>query len=79
MSDDDQRESKGIWSKEPPSAPGFYWCRQYGRTRMVSVWKYPSANDERLFTNEDGGAQLDDRELYGGAMWNGPIQPPVYA
>lgn len=46
---------------------------------MVSVWKYPSVNDSRLFTNEDGGAPLDDRELYGGAMWNGPIQPPVYA
>lgn len=29
------------WSKDVPTAPGFYWCHQYGRTRMVSVWKYP--------------------------------------
>lgn len=66
------------WSKDAPTTPGFYWCHQYGRTRMVSVWKYPSANDNRLFTNEDG-APLDDKELYEGAMWKGPIQPPAYA
>lgn len=76
---DDQRESKGTWSKEAPYAPGFYWCRQYGRTRMVSVWKYSNATDGRLFTNEDGGAPLDNLDLYEGALWNGPIQPPVYA
>ena len=44
---------------------------------MVSVWKYKDKSE--LFTDEDGGAPLDDSELYGDAEWNGPIQPPVYA
>ena len=72
-------ESHGAWSEEAPTAPGFYWCRQHGRTRMVSVWKYPEPERSELYTNEDGGASLGDRELYEGAMWNGPIQPPVYS
>ena len=46
---------------------------------MVSVWKYPEPERSELYTNEDGGASLGDRELYEGAMWNGPIQPPVYS
>lgn len=62
------------WSKDVPTAPGFYWCHQYGRTRMVSVWKYPDPERDTLFTNEDG-APLDDMEMYEGAMWSGPIQP----
>ncbi len=71
--------SSSAWSKHAPTAPGFYWCRQYGRTRMVSVWKYDDPKRDELFTNEDGGASLGDKELYEGAMWNGPISPPVYA
>lgn len=73
---DDQREAQKRWSSDAPSVPGVYWCLQYGRPRTVSVWKYKDS--DRLFTNEDGGAPLDDHELYGGAQWSGPIRTPAY-
>ena len=65
-----------VWSDDTPSTQGFYWCYQYGKTRMVNVWKYSSGKDDRLFTNEDGGSLVSDRELYEGAKWSGPITPP---
>jgi hypothetical protein len=64
------------WSNSTPSAPGFYWCYQHGRTRMVSVGQYAIDNANVLFTNEDGGAPVGDRELYGTAKWLGPVTPP---
>ena len=42
---------------------------------MVKVWKYQS-EDDRLFTNEDGGALVTDEELYDEVQWYGPILPP---
>lgn len=64
------------WTIKTPDGAGFYWCYQYKYMRMVSVWKYPRADDARLFTNEDGGAPVTDQELYSGALWYGPIEPP---
>lgn len=73
---DDQSKDQKRWSRDAPSVPGVYWCLQYGRPRTVSVWKYKDS--DRLFTNEDGGAPLDDHELYGGSQWSGPIRTPAY-
>jgi hypothetical protein len=39
---------------------------------MVKVWQ---ASGNRLCTNEDGGAPISD-EIYLGALWSGPIDPP---
>ena len=67
-----------MWSKQTPKIPGFYWCCQNGNVRMVKVWAYrPQANDDCLYTNEDGGVQVTDPELYSGSVWSGPIEPPA--
>jgi len=68
-----------VWTKDLPTEPGFYWCHQFGRTRMVSVWRYSGKPYSGLFTNEDGGSPLMDSNMYKDAEWNGPIKPPVYA
>ncbi len=65
------------WSSKTPNMPGWYWCHQRGETRMVNVWKYTTVADSRLFTNEDGGSLVADKELYGAAKWQGPIEPPT--
>ncbi len=44
---------------------------------MVNVWKYHSGGDGRLFTNEDCGALVTDPELYAGAKWSVPTEPPA--
>ena len=62
------------WSTERPTRPGMYWCQQYNRVRIVSVWE--RRDDLALLTNEDGGAYLADPELYDTAKWMGPIIPP---
>jgi hypothetical protein len=74
---EDQSKDQKRWSSDAPSVPGFYWCLKYGRPRVVYVWKYKDSG--RLFTSEGGGAPLDDREMYGGAQWSGPIRTPAYA
>ncbi len=66
-----------MWKKETPKSPGFYWCYQRGNVRMINVWSYkPQNNDDRLYTNEDGGAEVKDSELYSDALWIGPIERP---
>jgi hypothetical protein len=60
------------WTFKKPSKTGWYWCRRYGRTRMVNVW----GDGKPFFTNEDGGAPIDDDDLYGNSLWYGPIIPP---
>lgn len=66
------------WTKNRPSEPGWYWCRQYEKSRMVNVWR--QYLNKKLYTNEDGGAPIDDPELYGSShgttLWCGPIDPP---
>ena len=69
-------ESKAMqWTKQRPAVPGFYWCCQRNNVRMVRVWNYERGS--RLFTNEDGGAAIDD-DLYLDAYWYGPIQAPEF-
>ena len=64
------------WTNDPPKEVGFYWCRQNGDTRMVKVWAYKINNPPiTFFTNEDGGASVND-QMYNGAKWCGPIVPP---
>jgi len=61
------------WTHQTPKKVGFYWCRFEKRIRMVKVWKQSTGAE--LYTNEDGGASLDDN-MYLGVLWNGPISPP---
>ncbi len=65
------------WSSKTPNTPGWYWCHQRGETRMVKVWKYTTFADSRLFTNAAGGSLVADKEIYGAAKWQGPIDPPT--
>ena len=58
-----------LWSDTTPTENGFYWCHQNGKTRMVKVWS------DGKYTNEDGGAPVNDA-MYEGAKWYGPIEPP---
>lgn len=62
-----------MWSNDRPTAPGFYWCHQRGKTRIVHIWCYK--NGTELFTNEDGGASIKDA-LYDGAQWMAAVNPP---
>jgi len=66
------------WTYNTPNEPGFYWCRQYGRVRMVSVWRYKNSVNKptQFFTNENGGTLVNDSELYADALWCGPLIPP---
>jgi len=61
------------WTHQAPKEVGFYWCKFEERIRMVKVWKQSTGTE--LYTNEDGGASLDDN-IYSGVLWNGPINPP---
>lgn len=63
--------NEAMWHDTPQTKHGFYWCYQNGKTRMVKVW----GNGFGTYTNEDGGAAVDD-EIYAGAKWYGPIEPP---
>ena len=60
-----------LWCDAIPTSKGFYWCYQHKTPRMVKVW----GRDDKLFTNEDGGAGVNDK-MYQGAKWYGPITPP---
>lgn len=62
-----------MWSNDRPTTPGFYWCHQRGKTRIVHIWCYK--NGTELFTNEDGGASIKDM-LYDGAQWMAAVIPP---
>ena len=62
-----------MWSNDRPTTPGFYWCHQRGKTRIVHIWCHK--NGTELFTNEDGGASIKDM-LYDGAQWMAAVIPP---
>ena len=62
-----------MWSNDRPTTPGFYWCHQRGKTRIVHIWCYK--NGTELFTNEDGGASIKDT-LYDGTQWMTAGIPP---
>ena len=62
-----------MWSNDRPTTPGFYWCHQRGKTRIVHIWCYK--NGTELFTNEDGGASIKDT-LYDGTQWMAAVIPP---
>ena len=62
-----------MWSNDRPTTPGFYWCHQHGKTRIVDIWCYK--NGTELFTNEDGGASIKDT-LYDGTQWMAAVIPP---
>ena len=65
------------WIKDKPTKKGKYWCLKNGLSRVVSVWKYDDDNDNRLFTNEDGGGSLAD-SFYNNCLWsNIPIPEPA--
>ena len=61
-----------MWSNDRPTTPGFYWCHQRGKTRIVHIWCYK--NGTELFTNEDGGASIKDT-LYDGTQWMAAVIP----
>ena len=63
------------WTKHKPARPGWYWCFQYGRVRIVHIWRYKGESD--LFTNEDGGASINDSDYNSALWWSDPIKPPV--
>lgn len=63
------------WTTQRPAVPGFYWCSHCNNLRMVRVWTL--GDDPRLFTNEDGGAAIED-DLYLNTYWYGPIQAPEF-
>lgn len=62
-----------MWSNDRPTTPGFYWCHQRGKTRIVHIWCYK--NGTELFTNEGGGASIKDT-LYDGTQWMAAVIPP---
>lgn len=62
-----------MWLNDRPTTPGFYWCHQRGKTRIVHIWRYK--NGTELFTNEDSGASIKDT-LYDGTQWMAVVIPP---
>ena len=65
-----------MWEKKTTFEPGFYWCSQNNSIRMVHIWQYNSQSTVKgMFTNEDGGASVNDK-MYATALWYGPIVPP---
>ena len=63
------------WKTKKPTKTGWYWIKTSSHNvRIIHVWKTMLSNE--FYTNEDGGASIEDEELYSGALWYGPIQPP---
>lgn len=56
----------GSWQAERPTEPGRYWVKQHQHKRVVNIWR--SMTDNNLYTNEDGGAPLED-PMYDEALW----------
>ena len=72
---DKRTDPKSVgWTKERPKAPGFYWIRKNDRIWTIHVWCH-KAEPEKLYTNEDGAASINDDELYGSAEFKGPFEP----
>ena len=69
-------EAAQAWVKERPTKTGSYWIKRGDDVRVIKIWDHITPTDERLFTNEDGGAPITDPELYDNALWSGPITPP---
>jgi len=58
-----------LWTTEPPTEPGWYWIistyTAKQEPRLIHIWRYEDPKlGKRLFTNEDGGAPLNDKMLY---------------
>lgn len=63
------------WTRKHPEKVGYYWVRYANNRRvkrLVHVWTYRGKNGQ-MFTNEDGGAPVDDTETYPDAEWAGPV------
>jgi len=69
-----------VWVSERPTVVGWYWMWKPAlrhvcdEPRIIHVWTYTSSPGP-LFTNEDGGAPIED-EIYSGCLWRGPIEVP---
>ena len=62
--------------KDKPESAGYYWLKNMlsaAPARIVEVWGYEVGG--ALFTNDDGGASLDD-ERYETCKWLGPLVEP---
>jgi len=65
------------WVAGRPTEVGWYWVWKPGLIydpRLIHVWRYPNGPGT-LFTNEDGGAAIED-EMYDGCYSLGPIVAP---
>ena len=73
----------GQWSKTTPDTTGEWWfCpEKWGSPRIVRVAGPTKRMDGTavLYTNEDGGAGVDDPELYSNGWWMKASERPMPA
>lgn len=61
------------WTKDKPTAPGFYWMRNEQAVSVVEVWKGPRGELVVLYPGDEvekGFLEIPDAE------WAGPIPEP---
>ena len=64
--------------EDKPKTLGYYWVKNWLSSKpakIVKVWGYKSVKGDQLFTNEDGGASIDD-DMYLHCKWYGPLEEP---
>ena len=61
------------WTLEKPTRPGYYWCREDGRTYLVSVDPDPNWRSGHVTGNEMSFSLDND---FNKAEWYGPLEVP---
>jgi len=69
------------WTSDEPKVSGFYWLRLRGRPPVVVDYTFYPDPDLSPCVYHTGREDWDhprhERDLYAGALWCGPILPPV--
>lgn len=62
-----------MWTKTPPTEPGYYWHRKDGETRVVHVYNSCGLPFDVTF---HGTPFVERADRLRGEFWSEPIKPP---
>lgn len=65
-----------VWTKNPPSAPGFYWVKFRGDITVAKVEKYSDGSPGFMIDIIASDEPFEFKEF---SHWCGPIVPPDFS
>lgn len=64
------------WSKTKPTVPNFYWYREQGQKKLVSVFSEPSSKNLLQIGFHDAVLSMRLVENCEGEWWEEAVTPP---